>query len=92
MSSNHEIKNKRKDVQKKEVLPRKEAPTDSNISQAKIRCYNCSKYGHLSKDCELPKREKSVCFKCGKKRHKVNECKGEIELNKSTRYTCCASQ
>lgn len=40
---------------KKEVLLRKEALTDSNTIQAKIRCYNCSKYGHLSKDCKLPK-------------------------------------
>ena len=39
------------------------------------RCYNCSKYGHLAKDCTAAKREKGACFKCGEMGHVISECK-----------------
>lgn len=45
----------------------------------KTRCYNCSKYGHVSKDCKLPKREKGACFNCGVKDHMISERKGKTE-------------
>lgn len=51
---------------------------------AKIRCYNCSKYEHTSKECKLPQREKGTCFKCSEKGHVMRECKSKtiaLEVN-----------
>lgn len=56
------------------ALIRKDATEESSVSQTKVRCYNYSKFGHLSKDCKAPKREKGTCFKCGEKGHVISEC------------------
>lgn len=66
---------------KKETSPKKEAAEDSSGTQEKIRCYNCNKFGHFSKDCKQPKREKGTCFKCDMKGHTIGECTGKIEAN-----------
>jgi len=40
----------------------------------RLRCYNCSEFGHVSKDCGKPTtREKGSCFRCGSKAHQVQE-------------------
>ncbi|XP_043915088.1 zinc finger CCHC domain-containing protein 7, partial [Protopterus annectens] len=39
----------------------------------KIRCRNCDKHGHLSKDCPTPKKS-PVCCLCGEKDHFQNSC------------------
>lgn len=60
------------------------------LPMKKARCYNCSKTGHISKDCRLPKREKGACFKCGEKGHTISECKNKVEseqvANVSTKF------
>lgn len=38
------------------------------------RCYNCSEFGHKSRDCTKPVRERGSCFRCGSKAHKIREC------------------
>lgn len=48
-----------------------------DTSQEKTRCYNCSKFGHVSRDCKLPRREKGTCFKCGEKGHMITDCKSK---------------
>ncbi|XP_032689624.1 uncharacterized protein LOC116852945 [Odontomachus brunneus] len=50
------------------------------MMQAKTRCYNCSKFGHMSRDCKLPKREKDACFKCGEKGHMIGNCTGKVNV------------
>lgn len=57
----------------------KEASKEHEATSTKIRCYNCSKYGHISKDCKAPKREKGTCFKCGEKGHSITECKSKTD-------------
>ncbi|XP_043258037.1 uncharacterized protein LOC122400580 [Colletes gigas] len=56
-----------------------------DASQAGIRCFNCSKYGHKSTECKLPRREKGACFKCGEKGHLIYDCK---DRQKSAHINC----
>lgn len=39
-----------------------------------VRCYNCSKSGHLSRNCPLPKRAIGSCFVCGSTDHVRANC------------------
>ncbi|CAK9834478.1 hypothetical protein ANTRET_LOCUS10998 [Anthophora retusa] len=39
-----------------------------------IRCYNCNRMGHLSRDCHQQKREKGSCFGCGETGHLLPTC------------------
>jgi len=79
-TSNKDYKGVRAQM-KKEISPKKNAAEESSVTQAKIRCYNCSKFSHISKDCKLPKREKGICLKCGKKSHMIGECIGKVETD-----------
>lgn len=40
----------------------------------KTRCFNCSKFGHLSSECKEPKRAPGSCFTCGQKDHSYKNC------------------
>ncbi|XP_076292660.1 uncharacterized protein LOC143214947 [Lasioglossum baleicum] len=51
-----------------------------DAAQVKMRCYSCSNFGHISKDCKMPRREKGACFKCGEQGHVVGECKNKQGL------------
>nr|ARM39069.1 gag protein [Simian immunodeficiency virus] len=44
------------------------------------RCFNCGKFGHISKNCPLPKRIR--CFKCGKEGHMARQCSAPGSANK----------
>ncbi|XP_015432072.1 PREDICTED: uncharacterized protein LOC107188311 [Dufourea novaeangliae] len=43
-------------------------------SEKPIRCYNCNKVGHISKDCSKPPRERGSCYHCGERGHVVKNC------------------
>lgn len=63
---------------------------DSSALPKKVRCYNCSKIGHISIDCKLPKKEKGTCFKCGEKGHMASECKNKSKTD-SDQIACVDS-
>lgn len=71
-------KNRKEEEMKQKHRVQKEAAKDSSVSQSNVGCYNCSKYGRISRDCKAPKREKGTCFKCGEKEHLISECKSKI--------------
>ncbi|XP_052855243.1 uncharacterized protein LOC128264000 [Drosophila gunungcola] len=41
----------------------------------RVRCYNCSGYGHFANACSEPKRAKGSCFRWGSTQHTIKECK-----------------
>lgn len=73
-------KNRKEEELKQKHRVQKEAAKDSSVSN--VRCYNCSKYGHVSRDCKAPKREKGSCFKCGEKGHLISECNSKTILER----------
>nr|UDP23208.1 gag protein [Human immunodeficiency virus 1] len=43
-----------------------------NWGQKRIKCFNCGKEGHLSRNCRAPR--KKGCWKCGKEGHQMKDC------------------
>jgi len=56
---------------------------NKNFKDGKPKCFNCNKYRHIAKECQLKKKEQEMrkCFKCDKKGHIAKDCK-EIQLMK----------
>lgn len=48
--------------------------TGTNDKQSTVRCFNCSKMGHMSSNCRLPKRPPGGCFKCFELGHQSKDC------------------
>lgn len=38
------------------------------------RCFNCSRFGHISSECKQPKRQHGACFKCFQMGHQSKDC------------------
>lgn len=46
----------------------------SESSHKKVRCFNCSSFGHVSTECKEAKREKGSCFKYRDKNYQMKDC------------------
>lgn len=49
-------------------------PSRRNDSEAPIRCFNCSRMGHIKDDCPFVNRPINSCFKCWKTGHTLRTC------------------
>jgi len=52
--------------------------SNDNFKDGKLKCFNCNKYGHMTKKC-WKKKEKEIrkYFKCDRERHIAKDCKGK---------------
>ncbi|XP_041761615.1 uncharacterized protein LOC121588082 isoform X2 [Anopheles merus] len=55
------------------------APMNSRMerpqpSQEPVRCFNCSRFGHLQSACSKPKRPPGGCFRCFQTGHVYRNC------------------
>lgn len=64
----HEVKQKQGTENRN---PDRRPPLKSDTGE--LKCYNCSKFGHISKDCPDPRRE-LFCVKCSGKGHTQRHC------------------
>ena len=57
--------------------------SNDNFKDGKPKYFNCNKYGHMVKECQLKKKEdKWQCFKCDKEEHIAKDCKGTQSMKK----------
>ncbi|XP_076451170.1 uncharacterized protein LOC143287037 [Babylonia areolata] len=63
-----------------DVIPVKNPKTSRYYSKKDIRCRNCDKEGHLSKNCPVPKK-KPNCGLCGMEGHLMNRCTNRLCFN-----------
>jgi len=51
--------------------------SNDNFKDGKLKCFNCNKYGHMAKECQVKKKEQEIrkCFKCDKEEHITKNCK-----------------
>ena len=58
--------------------------SNDNFKDGKPKCFNCNKYGHMTKECQSEKKERETwtCFKCDKKGHITKDCKGKQIMKK----------
>ena len=58
--------------------------SNDNFKDRKPKCFNCNKYGHMTKECQSEKKEREtrMCFQCDKKGHIAKDCKGKQIMKK----------
>jgi len=58
--------------------------SNNNFKDEKPKCFNCNKYGHMTKECQSEKKEREMrmCFKYDKKGHIAKDCKGKQIMKK----------
>ena len=51
--------------------------SNKNFKDKKPKCFNCNKYGHITKECQAKKKEQETqtCFKCDKEEYIAKDCK-----------------
>ena len=58
--------------------------TNNNFKDGKPKCFNCNKYGHMAKECQVKKKERETrtCFKCDKEGYITRDCKEKQAMKK----------
>jgi len=58
--------------------------SNDNFKDGKPKCFNCNKYRHIAKKCQLKKKERETrkCFKCDKEEHIAKDCKETQSMKK----------
>ena len=58
--------------------------SNDNYKDGKPKCFNCNKYGHMAKECQVVKKEHETrtCFKYEKKGHITKNCKEKQMMKK----------
>ena len=58
--------------------------SNDNYKDGKPKCFNCNKYGHMAKECQVVKKEHKTrtCFKYEKKGHITKNCKEKQMMKK----------
>ena len=53
--------------------------SNENFKNRKLKYFNCNKYEHMVKKCQLKKKERETrkCFKCNNKGYIAKDCKGK---------------
>lgn len=66
-----------------EVAPRPSVTRDTRPpvrnDKGEPKCYNCGRFGHISRDCPEPKRE-ITCLRCGQTGHTQRHCERQITV------------
>ena len=58
--------------------------SNENFKDRKPKCFNCNKYGHMTKECWLKKKEWETrkYFKCNKEEYIVKNYRGKQSMQK----------
>ena len=58
--------------------------SNNNFKDGKLKCFNCNKYRHMVKECQLKKKERETrkCFKYKKEGYIAKDCKGTQSMKK----------
>ena len=58
--------------------------SNDNFKDGKPKCFNYNKYGHITKECRVKKKEQETrtCFKCDKEGHIARDCKGKQTMKR----------
>ena len=61
--------------------------SNNNFKDGKPKCFNCNKYGHMAKKCQLKKKEHETrhflkCFKCNKEGYIIKDYKDTQSMKK----------
>ena len=58
--------------------------TNDNFKDGKPKYFNCNKYGHMAKECQVKKKERETrtCFKCDKEGYITRDCKEKQAMKK----------